>query len=91
MALADTGFRAIAYDRRGFGRSSQPWSGYDCDTFADEMTTAMKGDRAKVLADSFKDFFGVSLVSHPASAELLEWARSTPRAARPPRRSRATN
>ena len=143
MALADAGFRAIAYDRRGFGRSSQPWSGYDYNTFADdlatvieqtgakdatlvgfsmgggevarymsrhngkglvkaalvssvvpfmlktadnphgtdasafdEMTTAMKGDRAKFFAGFFKDFFGVSLVSHPASAELLEWARS---------------
>ena len=76
MALADAGFRVIAYDRRGFGRSSQPWSGYDDNTFADEMTTAMKGDRAKFLAGSFKDFFGVGLVSHPASAELLEWARS---------------
>ena len=32
MALADAGFRAIAYDRRGFGRSAQPWTGYDYDT-----------------------------------------------------------
>ena len=27
LALADAGFRAIAYDRRGFGRSGQPWGG----------------------------------------------------------------
>ena len=91
MALADTGFRAITYDRRGFGRSSQPSSGYDDNTYAGEMINAMKGDRAKFLAGAFKDFYGVSLVSHPASAELLEWARSAPRAARPPRRSRASN
>jgi len=40
------------------------------------MTKGMKEDRAKFFAGFFKDFFGVSLVSHPASAELLEWARS---------------
>src|SRR5204862_6599606 len=34
MALADAGMRAIAYDRRGFGRSDQPWGGYDYDTLA---------------------------------------------------------
>ena len=37
MALANAGFRAIAYDRRGFGRSDQPWSGYDYDTLADDL------------------------------------------------------
>lgn len=36
LALADAGHRVIAYDRRGFGRSSQPWSGYDYDTLADD-------------------------------------------------------
>ena len=36
-ALADAGFRAIAYDRRGFGRSGQPWSGYDYDTLTDDL------------------------------------------------------
>jgi len=35
--FAEHGFRAIAYDRRGFGRSSQPWSGYDYDTLADDL------------------------------------------------------
>ncbi|MEU8341621.1 alpha/beta hydrolase [Spirillospora sp. NPDC048832] len=36
-AVADAGFRAIAHDRRGHGRSSQPWEGYDFDTFADDL------------------------------------------------------
>ena len=36
-AVADAGFRAIAHDRRGHGRSSQPWDGYDFDTFADDL------------------------------------------------------
>ena len=143
LALADAGYRAIAYDRRGFGRSDQPWSGYDYNTLADDlasvmeqtgakdativgfsmgggeiarymsrhagkgvvkaalissvvpfmlktpdnpdgtdasvfddMTQGMKDDRAKFFAGFFKDFFGVSLVSHPTSAETLEWARA---------------
>ncbi len=142
MALADAGYRAIAYDRRGFGRSSQPWSGYDYNTFADdlatviehtgakdatlvgfsmgggevarymsrhagkgvvkaalissivpfmlktsdnpegtepsvfdEMSKAMKEDRARFFSGFFKDFFGVSLISNPVSAEVLDWAR----------------
>ncbi|MGX5666449.1 alpha/beta fold hydrolase [Rhizobium daejeonense] len=37
LFLAQNGFRAIGYDRRGFGRSSQPWSGYNYDTFADDI------------------------------------------------------
>ena len=35
--LAQQGFRVVAYDRRGFGRSDQPWSGYDYDTLADDL------------------------------------------------------
>jgi pimeloyl-ACP methyl ester carboxylesterase len=41
MALAQAGFRAIAYDRRGFGRSAQPWNGYDYDTLADDLADVM--------------------------------------------------
>lgn len=37
MALAQRGHRVIAYDRRGFGRSSQPWDGYDYNTLADDL------------------------------------------------------
>lgn len=42
MALADAGYKAIAYDRRGFGRSDQPPAGYDYDTFADDLADVMK-------------------------------------------------
>ncbi|MEE3653055.1 MULTISPECIES: alpha/beta fold hydrolase [unclassified Brenneria] len=35
--LAEQGYRAIAFDRRGFGRSDQPWTGYDYDTFAADI------------------------------------------------------
>ncbi len=41
MALADAGYRTVAYDRRGFGRSDQPWSGYDYDTLADDLADVM--------------------------------------------------
>ena len=42
MAIADAGYRAIFYDRRGFGRSSQPWSGYDYDTLADDLAAVIE-------------------------------------------------
>jgi non-heme chloroperoxidase len=35
--LADHGFRVIAHDRRGHGRSSQPWTGNEMDTYADDL------------------------------------------------------
>ena len=35
--LVQNNFRVIAYDRRGFGKSSQPWDGYDYDTLADDL------------------------------------------------------
>ena len=142
VALADAGFRTIAYDRRGFGRSEQPWDGYDYDTLTDDlatvieatgatnaalvgfsmaggevarylsrhggkgvtqaalissvvpymlktednpngvdpaifaqMTEGMKQDRAHFFAGFFRDFYGVGLVSHPVSDELLEQSR----------------
>jgi non-heme chloroperoxidase len=37
MFLLQNGYRVIAHDRRGFGRSSQPSQGYDYDTFADDL------------------------------------------------------
>jgi non-heme chloroperoxidase len=37
MFLASYGYRCIAHDRRGHGRSSQPWNGNDMDTYADDL------------------------------------------------------
>lgn len=36
-ALVEAGYRVITYDRRGFGQSSQPWNGYEYDTFAADL------------------------------------------------------
>lgn len=56
LALAEAGYRVIAYDRRGFGRSSQPWSGYDYDTLTDDL-------RAVIQHAKVSDFalFGFSM------------------------------
>jgi len=40
--LASHGYRCIAHDRRGHGRSSQPWNGNDLDTYADDLAALVK-------------------------------------------------
>src|SRR5947207_13119419 len=40
--LGQRGFRVVAHDRRGHGRSSQPWNGHDMDTYADELATVIE-------------------------------------------------
>ena len=142
VALANAGYQAIAYDRRGFGRSSQPWNGYEYDTLADDLkavieqtgardatlvgfsmgggevarylsrhsgksviksalvssvvpfmlktddnpngtpqsafddiTANIKKDRAAFFHTFMKQFFGVGMISHPVSEEVIEWAR----------------
>ncbi|WP_174546979.1 alpha/beta fold hydrolase [Nocardiopsis dassonvillei] len=52
--VADNGFRGLAHDRRGHGRSGQPWSGYDFDTFADDLNDLM----------NHLDLQDVTLVAH---------------------------
>lgn len=37
LALLESGHRVVSYDRRGFGKSSRPTTGYDYDTFADDL------------------------------------------------------
>ncbi|SHN08676.1 alpha/beta fold hydrolase [Actinacidiphila paucisporea] len=40
--VADNGFRAIAHDRRGGGRSGQPWDGNDLDTYAEDLASLIE-------------------------------------------------
>ena len=40
--LASRGYRCIAHDRRGHGRSSQPWDGNDLDTYADDLAALVE-------------------------------------------------
>ncbi|WP_313176849.1 alpha/beta hydrolase [Massilia sp.] len=54
LFLANHGYRVIAHDRRGHGRSSQPWHGNDMDTYADDLATVL---------DTL-DLTGATLVGH---------------------------
>lgn len=51
-ALVEAGHQVVTYDRRGFGDSSQPWDGYDYDTFAKDLDALL----------SHLDLNGVTLV-----------------------------
>ncbi|GDY30703.1 alpha/beta fold hydrolase [Gandjariella thermophila] len=54
MFMASNGYRVIAHDRRGHGRSGQPWNGNDMDTYADDL-----GQLLEAL-----DLHGAILVGH---------------------------
>src|SRR5205823_5606666 len=42
LFLGERGYRVIAHDRRGHGRSDQPWDGNDMDTYADDLATLIE-------------------------------------------------
>ncbi|MER5515183.1 alpha/beta fold hydrolase [Streptomyces sp. 900105755] len=52
--MVDNGFRAIAHDRRGGGRSGQPWDGNNLDTYADDLAAVIEAE----------DLHDVILVGH---------------------------
>ncbi|MBW8744669.1 MAG: alpha/beta hydrolase [Sphingomonas sp.] len=56
LALAEAGHRVIAYDRRGFGRSGQPWTGYEYDTLSDDLAQVIEATGARDAA-----IFGFSM------------------------------
>ncbi len=58
MFMASHGFRCVAFDRRGHGRSSQPWNGNDYDTFADDLSELIGA----------LDLKAATLVGHSAGA-----------------------
>ena len=64
LALSEGGFRCVAFDRRGHGRSSDPGRGYDFDILADDLAAVLE-----VL-----DLGGVTLVGHSmASGEIVRY------------------
>src|SRR5450830_2068789 len=54
LFLASKGYRCIAHDRRGHGRSSQPWNGNEMDTYADDLSALIE----------MLDLNGITLVGH---------------------------
>ncbi|MDN4037650.1 alpha/beta fold hydrolase [Massilia sp. YIM B02443] len=54
LFLAEHGYRVIAHDRRGHGRSSKPWHGNDMDSYADDLATLLEA----------LDISGATLVGH---------------------------
>ena len=89
-ALANAGFRVIAYDRRGFGRSSQPWLGYDYDTLTEDLRLVMKTcdvtDGALVgfsmgggeVARYMKKYNGAGITQAALVASILPYKLKTP-------------
>lgn len=54
LFLGERGYRCVAHDRRGHGRSDQPWRGNDMDTYADDLAAVIDA----------LDLHGVTLVGH---------------------------
>ena len=73
--LASRGYRCIAHDRRGHGRSSQPWTGNDMDTYADdlaELTEKLDLKSAVHAAVTSVTSSHVVMMSHPREvAEVI--------------------
>ncbi|MFE3195179.1 alpha/beta fold hydrolase [Nocardia sp. NPDC059240] len=64
VRLAEAGMRTVAYDRRGHGRSEQPWGGYDFDTLADDLHAVLEQ----------LDLREVTLVGHSTgTAEIVRY------------------
>ena len=72
--LASNGYRCVAHDRRGHGRSSQPWTGNEMDTYADDLSELIEAGqerdqkystraRPHGLADTHKDRLNADLLA----------------------------
>ncbi|WP_308210347.1 alpha/beta fold hydrolase [Amycolatopsis iheyensis] len=83
-ALVDAGYRVITYDRRGFGQSSQPWTGYDYDTFAADLEALLTHlDLREVTLVGFS-MGGGEVVRHIATYGSERVAKAVLAAAVPP-------
>ena len=75
MFLAENGFRVIAHDRRGHGRSSQPWDGNDMDTYADDLAALIETldlNRATLVGHSTGGAEVVRYISRHGSARVAQ-------------------
>jgi non-heme chloroperoxidase len=71
MLVASQGYRAIAHDRRGHGRSSQPWDGNDMDTYADDLSALMIAVGHSTGGGEVTRYMGRHGTSRVAKAVLL--------------------
>ena len=84
--LASHGFRAIAHDRRGHGRSEQTSNGNDLDTYADDLAALLVPERVLLVARTLRfpatdvaewdvpaELSGVAPVRHAAEEQVREW------------------
>ena len=70
LFLAEHGYRCIAHDRRGHGRSTQTWNGNEMDTYADDLAELIDGATLKVypgaphgITDTHKEQRGNDLLA----------------------------
>jgi non-heme chloroperoxidase len=74
--LASRGYRCIAHDRRGHGRSSQPWNGNDLDTYADDLAEMVqKLDLKKMRYTSGTPREAVKWRAISADTAQAEWPK----------------
>jgi len=75
--LAGQGYRCIAHDRRGHGRSSQPWDGNNLDTFADDLYAVFTHLDLKDVCCKQTPFFPFPFLFHGQKVSLLKWSICT--------------
>src|SRR5256714_989031 len=69
--LAQRGYRCIAHDRRGHGRSSQPWNGNDLDTYADDLAELIKAFSETDLTEDLKKIDVPTLILHGDDDQIV--------------------
>ena len=71
--FAERGWRCLSYDRRGHGRSEQPYDGYDADTLADDLAAVIEGhdlDNVTLIAHSMGGCEAVRYLSRHGSGRV---------------------